>query len=235
MELYDDFSGDELNPEKWRIAQMTTPEGEVIWTWQDENLTTTVGDGRVRLSIPQFSLQHDTVPMFDNPKALYASMKMWQLDGPVSFKTTIAADITGDKDDYRDGFASFNVLDFATGTVLDIVANGGRLWGIYELLDIPGIDKPREPFAEFIDLGVETGPMQEHEGEVRYHPGNKIAQWVIDGEVRAQKLVEMDPQQFFLAFGIITFHPITDGRSTSLRGQGGRAQFGPVYIEGAAE
>ena len=234
-EVYDDFSGNELDPQRWVVGQMIH-EGQVLWTWRDDNLRVWVEGGRARLEIPEFSLRHEQVQMFDNPKALFCSTKIWSLgEGPISFRTRMGGLVTGDPDDHRDGFASFNVLDFTTGTVLDVISNGNHIWAVYELLDIPGVDKPVAPFTEVVELDVATAPMQEHDVEVRYDPGSGVAEWLVDGKVLMTREVAMNPQSFFLAFGLITLHPLTEAGSVSVRGQGGQASYGPFVVEGAGE
>ncbi|MCH7471533.1 hypothetical protein IIA79_01075 [bacterium] len=229
MELYDGFTGGKMDPERWEVGQMVQ-DGQVVWTWRDRNLQVQVEAGCIELSIPVFSLYHDEVGIFDNPKALYFSKKHWPIaEKPVSFKTTLAAEFSGNTTDYKDGFASFHVLDFNTGTVLDVIANGNRLWAIRERLPVPGLASPVEPFIEVIDLGVESSPMQAHEVEIEYDPHTTEARWSVDGVERLRKDVPMDPREVFIALGLLTLHPQENGKSVSCKGQGGRGRWGAIW------
>lgn len=235
IELYDDFRapGPDGGPDpaRWAIGQMVQ-DGQVIWTWRDQNLRATVGDGLCRLDIPVFTAQHDSVGIFDNPKALFCTTKLWDTTGPpMSFRTQIGGSYNGDTSDYRDGFSGFHVLDFNTGTVMDVVTNGRKFWAIFERLPIPGLDSPVEPFIDFYDLGVETEPGRLHSAEVWYDPGAATGRWLVDGQVKLEKQVPMRPQSVFLSLGVLTLWPQVDGKSVSCKGQGGTGLFGPVEVQ----
>jgi hypothetical protein len=147
----------------------------------------------------------------------------------------MAAEFNGDLASYADGFAGFHALDFTTGTVMDVVANGNRLWAIIERLPIPGLDSPVAPFIEIHDLGVQSAPLQEHLVGIEYDPQRRQGKWLVDGEVRYERAVLMDPQAFFFAFGLLTLHPQVDGKSVSNHGQGGRGIWRDFTYDGAAE
>ena len=58
------------------------------------------------------------------------------------------------------------MIDFASGTVMDIVANGRKLWSITERLDIPGQASEVEPFGKFYELDVASMSYDEHTGRI---------------------------------------------------------------------
>lgn len=228
MAVYDVFPGPKLDPEKWVTGAVRMGD-EVIWTYADPGLVTTVGQGACELAIERFTLCHHGVQMFDNPKALYFSTKTWLVgDKPQSFHCRLAAAFTGDVGDYRNGFASFNVLDFATGTVMDIVSNGHQLWAITERLDIPGLELPVPPYSEVVELNVATAPLREHEAEVCYDPAAHEVRYLVDGAVRYARHLPTAPTSLMLGLGLITLYPIENGASTSCRGQGGRGRFSGI-------
>lgn len=227
MPIYDAFDGPALDAERWVPGAVRLGD-EVIWTYADPGLRTTLRGGTCEMAIDKFVLCHHGVQMFDNPKALYFSTRSWLVgQQPLSFTTRLGAEFTGDVSDYRNGFASFNVLDFATGTVMDIVGNGHKLWAITERLDIPGLDSPVPPFSEVVDLQVDTAPLREHVVEVCYDPAAGEARYSVDGTERYRRRIETAPASLMLGMGLITLYPITDGMSTSCRGQGGCGRFGP--------
>jgi hypothetical protein len=234
MQLYDDFSTPQPDPDKWVVAEVRNGD-QLLWRYEDANLKVACAQHRCSLDIPVFSSSNDQVPMFDNPKALYLSTESWDVRSqPVSFQTSIACEFSGDPDDYRDGFAAFNVLDFATGTVLDVIANGHHIWAICEQLDLPGVQTAVPPFTEVVDLQVPTAPLREHTVRIDYHPAEHWAKWYIDGVEKLHRDLKMQPERLSLAFGIITLHPLEGGHSTSIRGQGGKGMWGPFTVREAA-
>jgi hypothetical protein len=186
--------------------------------------------------VPVFSAQHDEVGIFDNPKILFCSKGHLRIgDQPIRMQAQMACEFNGDLSSYADGFAGFHALDFSTGTVMDVVANGNRLWAIIERLPIPGLVSPVEPFIEFHDLGIQSAPLKEHLVGIEYDPATRQGRWLVDGEVRYEREVLMNPQAFFFAFGLLTFHPQVDGKSVSNHGQGGRGIWRDFAYDGAAE
>ncbi len=231
MAIYDDFSSGQLDPERWAKGEMWDG-AKLVWRWIDPGLRTEVNSGRLTLAVERYSLSHAAVQIFDNPKALYLSTRAWPIgERPVKFSCTLAADCTGDLDDIRNGFASFNVLDFATGTVMDIVANGRKVWSITERLDIPGVAEPPAPFSDYCDLNVASSPGQEHEVAVLYNPQAGEVSYQVDGEVRQQRSLPTRPASLTLGMGLITLYPIEHGRSVSCRGQGGLGLWGRIASE----
>ncbi len=240
MELYDNFStagtDGEPDPRRWVIGQMVV-DGQVVWTWRDKDLKVSAGQGACELDIPVFTAQHDTVGIFDNPKVLFCSTGHFKVgDQPLRMQAKMACEFHGgDLSSYADGFAGFHALDFSTGTVMDVVGNGNRLWAIIERLPIPGLVSPVEPFIEFHDLGIESAPMREHVVGIEYDPEKQLGRWFVDGEVRYEREVKMNPQAFFVAFGLLTLHDQVDGKSVSNKGQGGRGRWSDFAYENAAE
>jgi hypothetical protein len=231
MAIYDDFSAGQLNPELWAKGEMWDGD-KLVWRWIDPGLKTVVSSGRLTLAVERYSLGHDTVQIFDNPKALYLSKQAWPVGRrPVKFSCTLAADCTGDLDDICNGFASFNVLDFATGTVMDIVANGRRLWSITERLDIPGLAGPPAPFSDSHDLGVASAPGLEHEVAVSYDPQAGEVGYFVDGAERQRRALPTRPASLMLGLGLITLRPLENGRSVSCQGQGGLGRWGRIAVE----
>jgi len=231
MELYNNFSSARLDAERWQVGAIPLGDGE-YWHYRDDNAKVECGGGHCRIEIPRFSMHHDQVQILDNPKYLYMATYSWPTSyGVAVFKTRLAGQVTGDPDDYRDGFASFNVLDLNTGMVFDIATNGTHVWAIYERLLIPGVTTPGEAFTEAIDLKVETEPLREHVLQVTYDRAGGRVHYAVDGRERAMREnLPVVVQQLTAGFGLITLQPITDGKSISCKGQGGECRIGPIYV-----
>lgn len=231
MAVYDDFSSGSLNPELWAKGEIRDGE-KLVWRWIDPAFRTVVSSGRLTLAVERYSLSHDTVQIFDNPKVLFLSTRAWPVgQRPLKFSCTLAADCTGDLDDIRNGFASFNVLDFATGTVMDIVANGRKLWSITERLAIPGLGEPTPPYSDCYGLEAASSPGQEHEVAVVYDPWAGEVSYQVDGAERQRRALPTRPASLMLGMGLITLRPIENGRSVSCQGQGGLGRWGRIAVE----
>jgi hypothetical protein len=84
------------------------------------------GQGEVQVTIPRFSLSHDTFQPADSAKYLVFSTQQFELspDRPGTFAVDFAVEnIGGEPSDYRQGMAAFHAFDldasqgvFAAGT-----------------------------------------------------------------------------------------------------------------------
>ena len=232
MAIYDDFAGARLDERKWTIARAPLGDGS-FWEWRDANAVVALGGGRCTININRFSLHNDTVQIFDNPKHLYLATRSWETGGGiVRFSAKLAGEVTGDPHDYRDGFAAFNVLDFETAMVFDVITNGRHVWAIYERLFIPGATTEKEAFTEVLDLRVDTAPMREHDVAVEFDAAAARVRYFVDGE---EKLVRENlpavPKQLTTGFGLITLWPIQYEKSASIKGQGGSLSIGDAAVE----
>ena len=74
---YDELMGPDLDGARWSPARLPLPTGEHIPL--DPNAELTVGEGEVRVTIPRFSLSHDTFQAADSPKYLIFSTLRFEL------------------------------------------------------------------------------------------------------------------------------------------------------------
>jgi hypothetical protein len=226
-------SGGKLNDSDWQLAGVPLGDGN-FWMYRDNNARVIFSGDTAEIDIPRFSTSHDQVPMFDNPKQLYLTKGQYE-PGPkglIGFVCKMKSEIVnGDLRDYRDGFGAFNVLDFGSAMVFDIVSNGHKVWIIYERLFIPGVTAPEEAFTKVIDIGLDTAPDKIMECAVIYDRNGDRAEYYIDGKMvyRVEK-VPVKVDRFQTGFGIITLHPIENGKSVSCKGQGGRGSWAGFNI-----
>ena len=233
MEIYDNFGGSALDAAKWQVAAVPLGPDE-FWFYRDDNAKVYCEYCLCTIDIPEFSKQHNEVQIFDNPKHLYLATRSWDTGkGPLSFSTTMSGRVNGDPDDYRDGFASFNVLDFASAMVFDIISNGHHLWAIYERLFIPGLTTEDEAFTEVIDLGIQTSPKDLHMLKITYHADANRVAYNVDGiDMLVRENIPVLVKQLTTGFGLITLHPIVNGKSVSCKGQGGKANWSAFSVGG---
>src|SRR3989304_6507239 len=153
--IYDPFTTPHLDPNKWTIAAFPLGNGE-FWRWEEPDAKVKTGDGKLEITVNPYTRFHNQVQIFDNPKHLILGTRNFAVPekGVISFSFKMGA-IThnGDPDDFKDGFASFNVLDFATGLVFDFIATSTKIRVIYERLLMPGLTTPPEAFTEIIEVG----------------------------------------------------------------------------------
>ncbi|MBF6166070.1 hypothetical protein IU486_14960 [Streptomyces gardneri] len=221
---YDDLNGPELREDRWRFLEV--PLGaDQTWRYADPAAHTEVGEGTVSLRIDAFTRSHAEVQILDNPKHLLVSTEAFDLTaGARTFAVEMAAEnigVTGE--DYRDGFAAFNVLDMSSAQVFDLIATGKHAYAIHERLFVPGVVPQEEAFTHVVHAplaGVDIKPGEFHRYAVTIDRTAGTADWYVDDSPVYTTRAPQLPETVQIGFGIITLHPIEDGRSTSLRGQG---------------
>jgi hypothetical protein len=142
------------------------------------------------------------------------------------FSVEMAAEnIRGNPDDYRDGVAAFVVQDMETAMIFDSIANGKHGYVVYERLHVPGVTSSEQAFTYVIDspfVPVDySEPGKYHEYSISLDTSDNSARWFVDKHLvfKACDIPTM-PKSVRLGFGLFTLHPIIDGKSCSLRGQG---------------
>lgn len=221
-EILDDFTGPALDMQRWQFLRYPLADGGT-WVCAEPAAETTVGDGEVRIRVPRFTNAHDHHQNIDNCKHLLLAARALTLpdSGRVTFSTTLSArSLNATPQCYRDGFVSFNVLDFTTGMVFDLCATSDQVIAIYERLPLPGVGRP---FTYIIDAplsGVSVAPGRAYACAITFDVDRRAAEWRVDGALVFEAAQVPVPQAVTLGFGFISLHPLADGRSTSLHGQG---------------
>lgn len=225
--------GDLLNDKSWQIAGIPLADGK-YFMYEDANAQIKLGDNNITIDIPKFSHAHDQIQIFDNPKQLYLTKDGFQPgpEGVVGFSCKMKASIKGgNSSDFRDGFCAFNVLDFKSGMVFDIVSNGSQIWAIYERLLIPGMIDEKQAFTKVINIDYPTTPDDNLECLVIYDKPNDRASYYIGGKlIYEANNIPVKIEKLFVGFGLITLHPIIDGKSVSCKGQGGKGIWGDFAV-----
>lgn len=225
MRTYDDLSSQNLSDDRWVFLEVPLPGAEA-WRYAEPDAVTDVGDGVVSITIDKFTRSHSDVQILDNPKHLLVSAESFDLgSGRRTFSVDMSAEnlgVTGD--DYRDGFAAFNVLDMATGRVFDLAATSTQPLAIHERLFVPGVIPKEEAFTHIVHAplnGVDgIAPREFHNYAISFDAAAGTVTWTVDDAVLYATTPPAMPSTVQIGFGIITLHPIRDGHSTSVRGQG---------------
>lgn len=218
----DDFTGPGLAPERWQPLAYPLPDGST-WICAEPAAELSVTDGTLALRVERFQNAHPSHQNIDNCKHLLLATSTVPVaaDGETTFSVTMTAhSLNARPYEYRDGFVSFNVLDFATGMVFDICATSDRLIAIYERLPLPQVDTPYTYIVDAPLAGVDVAPGAVYHCAVTFDAAARTATWTVNGQRIFFAREILFPKAITLGLGLITLHPCHDGRSHSLRGQG---------------
>ena len=226
---YDELRGPDLDPARWDPARLPLPTGDHIPL--DPNANLAVAEGEVRVTIPRFSLSHDSLQSADSPKYLVFSTRQWELppDRPATFAADLAVEnIGGEADDFRRGMAAFHVFDLQVRSrVFAVCGTSTRVLALHEQLGLGGggagqpfyyvVESPYEDFGD--DFTRFRGC------EITLDRSSSTAVWRVDGHTIYEARGSVIPERARIGFGIWTMLPIREGRSRSLDGQGLSARW----------
>jgi len=223
---YDTFVGPALESSLWEPADLGT--GPRL----EPEARTTVENGVVTVDVPKFMNCDSTNQGLDNTKHLILTKQAFRLpaDGVGRFAVELRAEVGDGSGDYRQGFASFNLVDTTGGThkVFNILSTGSRIFAEQEVLPAPGQEHPftriiEDPFF-FSRAGSALGPdFRRCSIEIDRSHGQVV--WKIDDAIlhEAAGLTGL-PEEVHMAFGMFTLLPIGEGEG-SCHGQDGRASW----------
>ena len=231
---YDELRGPDLDPARWSPARLPLPTGgEHIPL--DPNAELAVGNGEVRVTIPRFSLAHDTFQAADSPKYLIFSTRLFELppDRPATFAVDMAVEnIGGEPADFRRGMAAFHVFDpVVSKRVFAVVGTSTRVFAMHEQV------APTEGGAGELFYHVVESPYEDFDddftrlraGEITLDRSESLAAWRVDGH-KVYEAHTLIPERALIGFGIWTMLPTRDGRSVD--GQGLSARWRRFRVRG---
>jgi Family of unknown function (DUF6081) len=232
---YDELKGPDLDAARWSPARLPLPTGgEHIPL--DPNAELAVGNGEVQVTIPRFSLAHDTFQAADSPKYLIVSTGQFELppDRPATFAVDLAVNnIGGEPGDYRRAMAAFQVFDLEVSKrVFSVCGTATRVFALDEQLGPWGAAEPFIYVAEspYEDFGDDFTRLRAC--EITLDRSSSTAAWRVDGHTVYETHGSFIPERVRIGFGIWTMLPIRDGRSRSLDGQGMTARWRRFRVRG---
>jgi Family of unknown function (DUF6081) len=239
FETYDELRGPDLDHARWDPARLPLPTGEHVPL--DPNAEVAVGQGEVRVTIPRFSISHETFQSADSPKYLVFSTRQFELppDRPATFAVDLAVEnIGGEPDDYRRAMAAFHVFDLEVSSrVFAACGTSTRVLALHEQLGLGGggAGAPfyhviESPYEDFDDDFTRLRPC-----EIRLDRSRSTAAWQVDGHTVYEAHGTLIPDRARIGFGIWTMLPIRECRSRSLSGQGMSATWRRFRVRGANE
>jgi hypothetical protein len=232
---YDELRGPDLDPARWSPARLPLPTGDDHIAL-DPAAEVAVGEGEVRVTIPRFSMAHDTFQPADSAKYLIFSTGQFALppDRPATFAADLAVEnIGGDPGDYRRGMAAFHAFDFEVSKrVFAVCGTSTRVLALHEQLGAWGAAEPfyhvvESPYEDFDDDFTRLRAC-----EITLDRSNLTAAWRVDGHTVYKAHGTVVPERVRIGFGIWTQLPIRDGRSRSLDGQGMCARWRRFRVRG---
>jgi hypothetical protein len=234
---YDELEGPDLDAARWAPMRLPLPTGgEHIPL--DPNAELAVGDGEVRVTIPRFSLSHDTIQSVDSLKYVVMSTHEFGLppDGPATFAADLAVkNVGGDPSDFRRGLAAFQVADLEVSKrVFSVTGTSTRVFAMHEHLPLGG-GGPGELFIHVVESPYEDFDddfTRLRECEITLDRSRSTAVWRVDGRTVYDAHGILIPERARIGLGIYTQVPIRDGRSRSLDGQGMDARWRRFRVRG---
>jgi hypothetical protein len=219
------------------IGGFPQPDG-AFWYYREPEGMILVQNGKLRVTAAPLTRSHDSIQFLDNAKHMYFSRETFACpdEGEISFKLSVACTGIGTSPgDLYDGFVSVNLLDFSTGWALDFFTSNDKVATVFGRLPFPGVTVPdtgpAHYFCLFKELDIPAVPGQVHEYEIVYSNGRDEVIFYADGEeVNRERNVPDKLGPLTIALGIMTEKDIAAGKSTSLHGQGVRAEWSPVTI-----
>jgi hypothetical protein len=233
---YDTFTAGAVDPSKWQVLQLPTPDGS-LWSYGDPEARVEAVDGTMHITVDPFRLKHDSVHMLDDPKHLLVTPAPIPVseDAPTTVSVEMACEnFNGNPDDLLDGWTGLVVGDFSTGMIFDWMLSATRVGALYERLPIPGVTPDGGSFSYLVQspFVALNSPGEFHRYEVVLDRRARSAEWRVDGKpfYRAES-IPIDVASATLGLIVCTLLPPDPGRgSVSAHGQGARGSWRHLQV-----
>lgn len=231
--IYDYFAQADLDPDLWRIARVGDRHG-VYRTYRDRNSRVRVEHGQVHIAVDPFTRFDDVDPVRNNAKHLVLSTERIATvpDRPTTFAIDMAVRTRGQVPfDPLDAYGTANLVDFATGTVVNFAASNDTVFVVHEQLARATGGAGATPFLHRVLVDVDTGPGAEHHYEVMYRPDTPELTWWVDGEAVYRARAARPVEGFHVGMGLFSSRsPARYRRCERERGQGAEGWWGPWRV-----
>lgn len=229
--LYDAYVGPNIDSSKWFNLEFPMPDGSK-YVAEEPGAKIAVQDGKLTVAIKKFTKTHPFQPA-DNCKFLLLSTADFELpkSGKITFSATISAEPRrSTPHDVRDGFAALVVGDMNSGAIFDLATSGDVTFAIHEQLPYPGVDNPFTWLISDPLFAPSTARGKTIDCKITFDTSEKTVTWSANGNtLHVAENVPMPPS-VKIGTGIFTLHPVVDGVSKSLHGQGMTASWSDVSV-----
>jgi Family of unknown function (DUF6081) len=234
--VYDRFCGSALDHDRWRYLELQQGDGELVWTCFEKNALARVGEGTLDIDIERFATKHNTVQVFDNLKHQLVSTDVFcTQNGSIGFALDMAATRIGrTPTDYRDGFASFMLLDERTGWSFSVCTNGKQTFGLSDAL------RKTYRTRESTHVFDAPPPSLNLTGTSRHHTvildsERTCLEWWVDGEFACRVPDAAIPPQIAICLGVATLSSLERIPVQNYSADSGLSvSFGPISIQKGA-
>jgi len=226
---YDDFRGDHLDERRWSYLTLPQPDKE-DWQCFSPEAVTTFGEGTLDIHVQRFARTHPSVQVLDNLKHQLVSTETFSTQDGISVAFEMAATSVGDTSaDFRDGFASFMLVDQETGWSFSICSNGSKDFGLYDSL--------RRTYRTRVSTNVIDAPSPAIRlvGNSRRHvatvsSSEHLLEWRVDGQVVCGMTGIEIPPRMNICVGLATMRSLDEPASIRDYTSGMSVSFGPMDI-----
>jgi hypothetical protein len=229
---YDELRGPYLDAAQWSTARLPLPTGEHVPL--DPNAALVVGDGELRVTIPRFSLSHDTFQAADSPKYLVFSRAGSICRRPAPRRRR--------RPRGRERRRGPRGLPPGHGGVPCVrprrkPARFRRLPHRHPRVRAPraaGVGRWRSGRAVLLRGRIAVRGLRRrlHPCEITLDRSTSTATWRVDGRTVYEAPGTVIPERARIGVGIWTMLPIRGGRSRSLAGQGMSARWRGLRVRG---
>ena len=231
--VYDDFVGTELDGERWRYLTLPAADNpeHIAWTCFEPAADTQVGEGTLDMYVPRFSPRHQSIQVYDNLKHQLVSQQAFATDaGVVRFALDMAATRAGDAPaDFRDGFASFMVIDTESGWSFRVCSTGHSTFGLYDSLRLAYQSKKSAAVLDSpISAPAVVGGSLRH--EIVVDRAQAKIEWFVDGHLAARIADHGIPPSVHIALGLATLTSVSQSPERPVAA-GLSVSFGPVSVQ----
>jgi Family of unknown function (DUF6081) len=230
--VYDDFIGDHLDGDRW--SYLTTPRGggSETWTCFVPAAETRVGEGTLDLFIPHFNSKHRRSQAIGNVKHELVSRSGFSTrDGVVVFALDMAVTRVGAMPaDYRDGFASFMLIDIESGWSFQVCCNGYNTFGFHDSTHRTyRSHHPTTVIFAAAQIPAIIGQSRRH--EIIIDSGEAIVEWWADGKLTSRLEDAHIPACLHIGLGLATRVSARPIPAEPVRYASGLSvSFGPVGV-----
>jgi hypothetical protein len=220
-----------LDERYWRVMVVPDGSGEPV-RYLDDNARVDTGRDGLCATIDPFSRFHDTDPRRNNAKLMYLSTARIPVPatGVVECSATMAVRAHRQVPfDLADAYGTLNLVDVATGMVINCAATNDTVYAIVERLPAAG----HETFRYRVVLDVDTCPGQPHHYTVVIRDGTGLLVRV-DDVGRYETCLPVAVGGLQLGVGVFSARdPNRFPRRERQRGQGATVRWGQWRVRAA--
>jgi Family of unknown function (DUF6081) len=232
---YDDFAGDRLDDDRWTYLTMPGRGGSETWTCFEPEAEARVREGTLDLFISRFTSKQRRLQAIGDVKHELVSRSSFSTrDGVAVFALDMAATRVGAMPaDYRDGFASFMLIDIESGWSLQVCCNGYNTFGFHDSPD--RTYRSHQPTTvTFAAAQVPSIIGQSRRHEIIIDSGDASVEWWADGKLTS-RLDDADiPASLHIALGLATLISAQSIPAEPVRYASGLSvSFGPFGVRTA--